>query len=191
MKRPIFLILSLVIGFGICKAQNISELFKGNDFLTSVFVNPLGIKDLPDDTDPMSVENKIKQSGCEFRSIDMGVFGTMFSITPGPSNHMTIGDVPVIGIGACINNDAVMIIYRMESTDDYMTLPEKLGRELKPYVKSAERSGSESNLLTVYMLTDTYGIGVGTNEKQKTAMVSLIDIRNLLGFISLGSLIGQ
>lgn len=191
MKRTATLIFCILSGIAVSMAQDLAEIFKGNDFLTEVFVNPLGISDLPDDADPSSVEKKIKDSGCDYRMTDVGVFGTVFSITPSPSKSMAIGEVPISGIGVCVNNDAVMVIYRSEATDNYMKVAEILDRELKTYAKSTEKSGPADRPFNIYMITDTYGIAVGTNEAQKTPLICLLDIRNLKGFLGLGSLFCQ
>ncbi|MDE6511118.1 MAG: hypothetical protein K2L00_03375, partial [Muribaculaceae bacterium] len=73
MKRTAILISCLVMAIGACMAQSVAEIFRGDGFLTSVFVSPLGIQNLPDYADAVSLENEIRTSGNEYQSMNLSL----------------------------------------------------------------------------------------------------------------------
>ena len=180
------LVMCLILGCGMSFAQNLSDLFKGNDFLTEVFVNPLGIEDLPNDTDAASIEEKIRQAGVEFKTMNLGPFGEVFRIIP---KGMMIGETEIAGIAIALSNNYSMIIYQSSQTEKYDDMCKVLVEALNPYAKSIEMREYNHIKFSIFMLTDRLGIAVGANEATTTSIACLLDIENIRSFLGLGTLI--
>ncbi len=186
MKRLEMLIICMVLGLGLCKAQNLSELFEGNDFLTSLFVSPLGIQDLPDLADAASLENEISASGNEYKVMNLGPLGEVFSISP---IKMAIGETPIKTMNVWINADSLMLIYLSESSSAYTSMYSTLENSLSQYAKNIERSNYGNFNYAIYMLSEDYGVAIGANEERQTSIACLLDVKNLHGFLNLDSFI--
>ena len=188
MRRFATFISCLILGLSVSMSQSVSELFRGNVFLTSVFVNPLGIQNLPDYADAVSLENEIRASGNEYRSMNLGPFGEIFRIYP---EDMMIGETPVSGMAGGVSNDSIMLLYMSESSDSYESLYATLDEALSRYAKDTEKSTIGSTRYSIYMLTERYGVAVAADDDRKISLACLLDIRNLQGFLGLDSLIGN
>ncbi|MDE6512103.1 MAG: hypothetical protein K2L00_08465, partial [Muribaculaceae bacterium] len=122
------------------------------------------------------------------RAMNLGRFGEIFRIDP---RGMLIGDTPVSGMAVCVNRDSVMLLYLSESSDTYASMYATLGKALSPYAKDIEKSTLGNTEYSIYILTEKYGIAIGADGDRKVTLACLIDVRNLQGFLSLDSLIGN
>lgn len=185
MKKLFSFLLVIIMGITIGMAQKVADVFKGSELLTDVFVNPLGIVDIASESDPRIVEEKIKQAGVGYKSMQLGPFGEMIRIIQPDIN---IGGVSISGMGICVNDDAIMLIYQSEVSESYKDMYDVLCKALTNYAKDIDQPGSEDNRFSIFMITDRYGIAVGTDDIRQTALACLLDIKNLQGFIGFGNL---
>lgn len=185
MKRLIGVIAALVLYAGISFAESLKEAFKDNSFLTETFVNPMGVKDLPGISDADVLVKELTDNNVEFQETDLSIFGKVFRIVP---DNMKIGGVALASMIISVGSDANMVIYTSEPSDDYMDLCKALDQELSPYTMKISQSAIGSDNLQVYMVGDKYGIAVGPDQKNKLAMVTLLDVKNLKAFCGLGGL---
>lgn len=188
MKKTISIMIFLIAGISIGLAQTLSDLFKDDDFLTSVFVSPLGIPNLTDATDIAGVEEKIKESGNAFQLSSLGPFGEVYRIS---TENMTIGKTPIATMALCTNKDSLMLIYLSESTDSYYDMFESLDMALSRYSNTEDKHLLGKSNYRIHMLTNQYGIAIGTDQDRQISLACLLDIKNLQGFIGLGTLMGN
>ncbi len=182
MKKVLFLILYLIVGMALGMAESPSELFKGNVLLTELFVSPLGMENLIGDTDAHSVEGKILDSGLEYKKMSMGPLGEVFCIFP---TNMKIGETEIASVAMAVNNNYTMLMYQSKECDDYQDMCRVLDTILRKYAEKADSNDTGHGSFTIYMLSEQWGVAVGSDDNRKVSMAYLLDIENLKGFIGL------
>lgn len=190
MKRIVSILMCLSLCMGVCSSQTLSKLFENNQEMTEIFVNPLGIENAVETNDVTTIESEMKKLGLQFKSMDFPILGHFIGIAP---EKFVIADVEINQIMILVQNDMNGIIYISAPSDKYEDLAEYLEKSLAPYAisKGALSASSNGSETPVYMLSDKYGVAVKSLSDKKTVMFMLIDMKNLQGFLSLGSLFGK
>ncbi len=184
MKRKLFFVLCLIVGIAQGMAESPAELFKGNVLLTELFVNPLGMDNLIGDKDAASVERKIQDSGLEYKKMSVGPLGEVFSIFP---TNMKIGETEIASLGIAVNNDYTMLAYQSKESNDYQDMCRVLDSALRKYAVKADKNDTGNGSFIIYMLSEQWGVAVGSDDGRQVSMAYLLDIENLKGFIGLGN----
>lgn len=184
--KKVFLFLCLIVGIAQGMAESPAELFEGNALLTELFVSPLGMENLIGDKDAASVEGKIQNSGLEYKKMSIGPLGEAFGIFP---TNMKIGETEIASVGIAVNSDYTMLTYQSKVSDDYQDMCRVLDKALKKYAVNADKNDTGNGSFTIYMLSDQWGVAVGSDDSRKVSMAYLLDIENLKGFIGLGNII--
>lgn len=187
MKRIVFILMCLSLWIGVGFSQTLSKLFENNQELTEIFVNPVGIENAVETNDVATLESEMNKLGLQFKSMDFPILGHFFGIA---TKNFAIADVDISQIMILVQNDMNCIIYMSAPSDNYEDLAEYLEKSLAPYAIStgALSASTDGREVPVYMLSDKYGVAVKSLADKKTVMFMLMDMKNLQGFLSLGSL---
>lgn len=186
MKKVLFIILCLIVEMAQVKAESPAELFPGNVLLMELFVNPLGMENLIGDKDAASVEVKIQDSGLEYKKMSMGPLGEVFCSFP---INMKIGETEIASLAIAVNNDYTMLMYQSKESEDYDDMCRVLDTALRKYAEKGDRNDTGNGSFTIYMLSEQWGVAVGSDDSRKVSMAYLLDIENLKNFIGLGNII--
>ena len=188
MKRYILAFSMLVCFSSLIWAQSLSEIFKENESLQSIFVNPLGITDVIEDTDIESLESKVIQLGLSYDRQSLGPFGEALSVIP---PEFKIGGVDVSRMTILVNKAIKMLLLTTSPSDGFLGFCSYLEKHLHDYNIKMESNRNVRKNFKLYMVSDQYGIAVGSVANKKTATAILMDMHNLKGFIELGSLFSK
>ncbi len=186
MNRILFLILCMIIGIAQGFAETPAEIFRGNELLTDLFVNPLGIPNVAEDTNAAAVETKIQNSGLEYKKMSLGPLGEVFCIFP---SDMKIGNTEIASLAIAVNKDYSMLAYQSKAAGDYKDMCRILDSALIKYAEKADKNVSGNGTFTIYMLSEQWGVAIGSDSIRKTSMAYLLDVKNLQNFIGLGNFI--
>lgn len=190
MKRIVstLMFISLLVEVGF--SQTLAKVFENNQELTEIFVNPLGIENAVETNDVATLESEMKKLGLEFNSMDFPILGHFIGIAP---KNIMIAGVDINQTMILVQNDMNGIIYISTPSDNYEDLAEYLEKSLAPYAisKGASSASSNGGNTPVFMLSDKYGVAVKSLADKKTVIFMLMDMKNLQGFLSLGSLFSK
>lgn len=191
MKRIATIICCILAITASAAAQNLSDVFKGNEALSKIFVNPMGIDNVLDQHDANALKADLDKLGLTYQTRDLGNYGEAFAITPSGFESFEIGGVPVARMVIMVQDSFNGLMFMSEPSDNYLDLCSYIDNALSGISKRIEGNAADPAGLHQYMLTDTCGIGVIPVPQNKTSIVMLMDIRNLMGFISLYGLTAQ
>lgn len=178
MNRFFLFIFCVIANTIMLYAQYPPKALSNNEDLTKIFVNPLGIQNAISTSNPDSLIIHIERMGLDYKTIDLGKYGRVISISP---TDFHIGNTPISRLMIIIQKDMNGIIFQSAKDDNYKDMSTYLNRLLPNYAVSSQNMQS----YTTYMLDNTVGIVVGEFEKEKTSMAILMDMKNLQGFLSL------
>lgn len=184
MKRILILGCLILICVGIGNSQTLSEIMKGNETLTEIFVNPLGIKNAVDENNFKSLIADMDKLWLEYRSLNLGNYGNAISVNP---SDLNIGGVAVENLTILVQENMNGILYQSVSCDNYMDMYDFLEKSLQGFSKMSEKSLIPDLNINIYMLSDKYGIAINAINEHNTIMAMLMDMRNLKGFIGMGT----
>ncbi len=141
------------------------------------------MENLIGDKDAASVEEKIQDSGLEYKKMSMGPLGEVFSIFP---TNMKIGETEIASMAIVVSNDYTMLTYQSKESDDYQDMCQVLDTALTKIAEKVDKNDTGNGSFTVYMLSEQWGVAVGSDDSRQVSMAYLLDIENLKGFIGLG-----
>ena len=188
MKRIATIICCILAITASAAAQNLSDVLKGNEALSKIFVNPMGIDNALDQHDANALKADLDKLGLTYQTRAFGKYGEAFAITP---SGFEIGGVPVARMVIMVQPGFNGLMLMSEPSDNYLDLCSYIDNALSGISERIEGNAADPAGLHQYMLTDTCGIGVIPTPQNKTSIVMLMDLRNLMGFISLYGLTAQ
>lgn len=165
-----------------CHAQTVSSLLKDEPVLTQLFVHPFGLSSALESYNQESMKCDLNDMDQNFHYLDLGEIGKVFSVKLPDSQ---LGGVPVNKAVLTLGKTFNSVMYESEPCDNYKDMCTYLGDYLKKFSKSSGDENYEGNQISVYMLSDKYGVGLLAMDDRKVSMAVLLDMKDLQGFMNL------
>ena len=177
MKKIILLLATAIMSIASASGQEIPKILKTDEALKSIFVNPLGITDAFLDSDPESIEAKIKKTNLEYNTLNLG-FGEAFAITP---DDFKIGGVKIDKLSILVSSGINMLMYLSAPSPQYTDIVNYLESKFKQYEidSMGQNSTKKGDTIEMYLLSPQIGIGISTFKSNQTVQIMLIDLKNL------------
>lgn len=182
--RNILSIICILLSVCVCQAQSLSEILKDNSELTSLFVRPAGIKGTLEDSNTESLKTFLEKANADYKYLNLGKYGNVFRVSP---SKLDIGGVNVSQTMLVLNDSFNGVIYESEPCENYKDMYTYLCNSLKKYSVSDKKEDCQADDMSVFMLSDKYGIGLSMMNDRKISMAFLMDMKNLMEFMNLNA----
>lgn len=180
MEKIILVLATAIMSIAIASGKEIPEILKTDDALKSIFVSPLGITDAISDSDPESVEAKIKKAGLKYTTLNLG-YGEAFAITP---DDFEISGVKIDRLSIMVSSGINMLMYLSAPSPQYLDVVNYLENKFEQYgIESMDQNSTKNgDIIDLYLVTPQIGIGISTFKSSQTLQIMLIDLNNLKFF---------
>lgn len=175
MRKLFVIFMILISGVLPLFAQSLEEALKDCPELESIFVYPCDITTPIDKITAAEFESSLKENGIEYKVVDLGAMGQVFSITP---KKLSITDVRISKILISIGSNFCTAIYESVPQQDYDTLKTTFNKELSNY----PNIGNE--IMPLYQVTKDQAIGLGFADNDEIAVLIMADIKNVNAFLT-------
>lgn len=183
MARSVLFIFCVIWGICATQAQSLKDVFKDNQELSDLFVNPCGIEHPFEEYDTESLRIDLDKIQSDYKFLSLGDYGNIFRVIPTvPEN---IGGVKIRQTTIVLNDSFNGIMYESDSCDNYKDMYTYLCNSLKNYSIYNDNEDYQDNDMAVFMLTDKYGVGISLMNDKKITMAFLMDMKNLKKFMNM------
>lgn len=185
--KYIFTLVSIFVLVFVNKAnaQSLSEIFQNNSNLKSLLVNPVGLEQDIDSLDANGLEQELNEKKVLFKMFDTGAYGKIYVF---PKNEITIGGVDIADTYIVLGDNYSGIMYVSQPSDLFEDACAYIGNQMKEFSLSDANETYESNDISVYAVSDNYGVGIIGDPQKKVAIIALMDIKNLNSFLQMATL---